>query len=711
MRTTRRVLVGAIAAFALLTTPAAATSVTVGCTELQSTLNAATEGEVITLDQLCSSGFPYKLPNMAVTLTGTAGAGFDGGSTVQLEGGEAPATIEGLTFENAKSSGITGGALDLDAQGKAIDFALSGDVFQNDEVAGKEGGGGGAFIDTEGQVTVTGSTFTGDSAYASEASGGGLDVYAARADLSGDSFSADDAGDNGFGGGLSESLTGTGSTLSDSVFTGDTATDEGGGAVVFSQAPSGLALTMSGDTFAHDSVADPAGTSVSFNGYSGGGFSFSANKPVTLAQSGDSFEANTVSFKPAAMEAAGGGESVSNAELLSTGDRFTDNALQSPDEAKNKSNETVWGWGAGLSIVACGDVHASPPSVPNVSSTLSDAVVAGNTLLSGPTANGAGIYVGVLLCETGYTILHLDDSTVAGNTISGAAGPVAGISGGPSDVLSLANTIVYGDSGGNELGGFGGLASVSAAYSDVCSGASPFAGTGNICADPRLVGPGSGSADVHETSASPTLNAGSNALVPTGLTTDVFGDPRFVAAPVCSGSPAAIVDIGAAEFGGPFLPISCPPPSHGGPEILIAPALSGLHETAAVWREGSALARLSSARAGKGKHRPPVGTTFSFALNETAQLTFTFDRSVSGRRAGRKCVARTRANRNARRCTRTDTAGAMHLSAPAGSHKLRFDGMVSEHERLLPGSYTLLVTAANAGGHSATGVLHFKIVG
>jgi hypothetical protein len=51
--------------------------------------------------------------------------------------------------------------------------------------------------------------------------------------------------------------------------------------------------------------------------------------------------------------------------------------------------------------------------------------------------------------------------------------------------------------------------------------------------------------DVHATASSPTIDAGSNALVPSGVTMDFFGQPRIS---VGKFGDAAIVDIGAAEF-------------------------------------------------------------------------------------------------------------------------------------------------------------------
>ena len=358
-------------------------------------------------------------------------------------------------------------------------------------------------------------------------------------------------------------------------------------------------------------------------------------------------------------------------------------------------------------MTQCGDTIVEPPAAPTVPSTLSNAVVAGNTLISGPSANGAGIYVG-FVCAVAYTSLQLNDSTVAGNAISGASGPVAGISGGPRDVLSLANTIVAGDSGGAELGGFNKLAGVSAAFSDVCSGASPFAGAGNICADPRLVGPGPGSGDVHETAASPTLEAGSNALIPSGLTTDAFGGARIAGPIGCPGNRSPVVDIGAAEFTYPAG--VCPPVGLLHPVLahVLAPILSSLGQTAKTWREGKLLAHLSSSK-GKGKKKLPVGTTFSFKLDRPAHVAFTFTKTARGRRVGKRCVAQTHKNKRKHRCRRTVVAGTLGFSAHAGKNKVRFQGLISKRKKLKPGSYKLLVVATASGKRSRTGTLSFTI--
>jgi len=555
----RNVLLVAIASLLLALSWAAASasaaSTETSCKNLQSALSAAKAGDTITLNELCKSGFPYELPSVQVTLAGKPGAGFDGGSTAQLDGDGSSPTIEGLIFENAHSTAAdTGGALSLNTAPKGSTVTLAHDTFAND-VAGA-GEGGGARINTgEASVAVTDSTFTGDSA---NEDGGALMVEAASANLSGDTFTGNSvSGYVAFGGGLSARTVEGPITLSSSQFSGNSSDNEGGGAWLGTEA-SGVGITLSGNTFSHNSVSDPSGTSTNSRGYLGGGLALEGEgtTPIATVQRGNTFDGNSVSFKAAPFSAMGGGESTTHIALQSTGDRFTNNTLQSPSAKENVESEKVFGWGAGLSVAECGDTTEAPPTVPNITSTLTDAIVAGNTLQSGPSANGAGIYVG-FVCPSAYETLHLEDSTVAGNTVSGASGPVAGISGGPHDVLSLANTIVFGDSGGPELGGFQALAGASATFSDVCAGAAPFAGAGNICADPKLLAPGSG--DVHETAASPTIDAGANALVPGGLATDAFGTTRILPGHVgCAGGFPAVVDIGAAELQ-PVVP-SCPPP-------------------------------------------------------------------------------------------------------------------------------------------------------
>jgi len=151
---------------------------------------------------------------------------------------------------------------------------------------------------------------------------------------------------------------------------------------------------------------------------------------------------------------------------------------------------------------------------------------------------------------------------------------------------------------------------------------------------------------------------------------------------------------------GPLAPPMVAPPT--------APTLSGLSQTAKTWREGNALAQIS-ANESKTKKKLPIGTTFSFSLNEPASVTFTFTEPASGRKVGKKCVAQTKKNKHKHRCTRTAIAGALTFSAHAGTNRVRFDGLISRHKKLKPGNFTLLITATVSGKHSTTRTLNFTI--
>ena len=80
--------------------------------------------------------------------------------------------------------------------------------------------------------------------------------------------------------------------------------------------------------------------------------------------------------------------------------------------------------------------------------------------------------------------------------------------------------------------------------------------------------------------------------------------------------------------------IAAAPPGGG------APSITNVTQSHRIWRRGSK--RASFAR----KRKPPIGTTFSFKLNEQANLTFAFTQRVRGRKVKRGCVARTTKNRH-----------------------------------------------------------------
>jgi hypothetical protein len=138
---------------------------------------------------------------------------------------------------------------------------------------------------------------------------------------------------------------------------------------------------------------------------------------------------------------------------------------------------------------------------------------------------------------------------------------------------------------------------------------------------------------------------------------------------------------------------------------LKRPTLSGVGEKAKTWREGNALAHISANR------QPPLGTTFSFSLNEPASVTFEFTQSTSGRKVGKTCVAQTAKNKNKHSCTRTVVAGTLTFSARSGANRVSFQGLISRKKKLELGSYTLVLTATASGEHSTPRTLKFTIAG
>jgi hypothetical protein len=133
----------------------------------------------------------------------------------------------------------------------------------------------------------------------------------------------------------------------------------------------------------------------------------------------------------------------------------------------------------------------------------------------------------------------------------------------------------------------------------------------------------------------------------------------------------------------------------GGPNLGPAnPAVTGFSESATKWRRGHSLPRISSVGA-------PVGTTFSFSLNEAATATFTFTQSVAGRRAHGRCVAPSHGNAHKPKCKRTVVVGSFGVSGKTGLDKVRFQGRLSSAKTLAPGTYAVSIAVRDAHGLKA----------
>jgi 6-phosphogluconolactonase (cycloisomerase 2 family) len=167
---------------------------------------------------------------------------------------------------------------------------------------------------------------------------------------------------------------------------------------------------------------------------------------------------------------------------------------------------------------------------------------------------------------------------------------------------------------------------------------------------------------------------------------------------LCVGSPTASTTQTFTVAPAPTSPISpAPTPT--------PPIVTKVAQSHSSWRAGGRLAAFAR------KGRPPVGTTFSFALNEQASVRFAFTQQLAGRKVKGKCVAQTKQNRRGGACKRTVTRGTLAFTGHSGPNRISFQGRMSRTKKLGPGRYTLIITATNgAGQHSSPKALSFTIV-
>jgi hypothetical protein len=514
------------------------------------TLEGAADGGTVLEPTGSGKSIVQSAADVQFTLSGLTFTGTREAQAIALSGAGEAVTLSDDTFANDLDASGYGAGVSIQLPAASTATAptrIIDDTFSGDSAAG---GAGFALLGSS-PLLVEGSSFTADGATA----GGGLvvaghDGGAGAVRLTGNTFGGPDAGE------------------------GDTAAWVGGGAEVTLQ-PS-QTLTLVGNRFEHDRIAGAQATQERV----GAGLFVSAapgeaSYPVT--QSDDVFADNAIEATqklPTPRLAAGGaGEWITGLAVQSTADRFTGNRVASDDGQPPE--------GGALGAFASA-TQGSTPAQPGVFTGVDD-LFTGNSTAAGGW--GGAIYVGGPPpdCSGGAcpaSGLALLDSTVVANSVDAGAGSEGGaIWGSPNDSLALSNSILYGNSPQPEIFGFTANAPTFA-YSDVCnqSGGPAVAGAGNICANPLLNPDGS------ETRASPTIDAGSGALVPAGLATDIAGTPRILASRGgCHGAEPAIVDMGAFEFAGPslFAP-SCPAPGIACADARVESLVARLPSTARV---------------------------------------------------------------------------------------------------------------------------------
>jgi hypothetical protein len=168
-------------------------------------------------------------------------------------------------------------------------------------------------------------------------------------------------------------------------------------------------------------------------------------------------------------------------------------------------------------------------------------------------------------------------------------------------------------------------------------------------------------------------------------------------------APGATATVPSATTTTPPAQPTSPSPSVPG-DTPVRPVVENARQSTASWRVGNRLAQITRVNA-------PVGTTFSFSLNQQASVTFGFTQRGSGRKVNKKCVAPTKSNRRKPACVRTVAAGTLTFAGHSGANEVAFQGRVSSAKKLVPGRYTVTIIATNAAGmRSAPASLSFAVM-
>jgi hypothetical protein len=179
----------------------------------------------------------------------------------------------------------------------------------------------------------------------------------------------------------------------------------------------------------------------------------------------------------------------------------------------------------------------------NSNATLTNCVFWNNT------STGAGGGGAIFISSSTPTIRNC---IVAGNhaTVNATGGILT------TNVYALSNNIVYFNDG---PGGAQGLVNnLSGGTATWCCVQGIVGGSGNTSANPLFANLAGG--DLHLATGSPCADAGANALVPAGTTTDLDGNPRFADDPLAPNTGAGtlpLVDMGAYERPNPLYAFFC----------------------------------------------------------------------------------------------------------------------------------------------------------
>ncbi len=400
---------------------------------------------------------------------------------------------------SGNSAGGSGGAVSNSSAGLG---SISGCNFSGNH---NSGGGGGGISVHAGSLTIANSSI--DNSFSSD-QGGGLFILFGSANVSNCTFANDTAG--GSGGGIE---TVGNLSVTSSNFINDFAGNSGGGinndgAVFFGPMTSVSQCTFTGNT--------------ALNG--GGGIA--NNGAMTISAS--TFSQNTAAF--------GGGLDNTSSVLKVFDSAFTGNSAGATGGGVLNANGNTGSFsGCTFSENHAGTTGGGGIAVIGGVLTIANSTIAGNI----SSSVGGGVLV-----LTGSSLTTINDTIAGNNASSGGGLDNAGAT------VTIGNTIVATNtatiSGPDALGTFASQGNNLVGETDGSSGwiTSDLTGTIAQPLSPLLAAPGDYGGPTQTLAllpGSPAIDAGSNALIPAGVTTDQRGLPRVV---------NAVVDIGAFESSG-----------------------------------------------------------------------------------------------------------------------------------------------------------------
>jgi hypothetical protein len=114
----------------------------------------------------------------------------------------------------------------------------------------------------------------------------------------------------------------------------------------------------------------------------------------------------------------------------------------------------------------------------------------------------------------------------------------------------------------------------------------------------------------------------------------------------------------------------------------------------------------------KGKRRSTKGTTFHYGLDQAAGVLLEVQQAKTGRASGSRCLAVTRSNSRARRCTRWVTVRVLAVrNGHKGGNTFKYLGRIGKGSQLLVvGKYRVYAAAENRAGWSKLRSASFSAV-